>query len=80
MPWIFGLILIVIIILIPQPNYSKKNKDVFLKESKELQEMKNHAKISLKNHKEILIIRALRKKYNLSLVDAKKIINIATNG
>ena len=41
MPWITGLIIITILILIPQRNYSKKKKEFFLKESKELQEMKD---------------------------------------
>lgn len=77
MPGIIGLIIITILILIPQRNYSKKKKEFFLKESKELQEMKGYAKESLESSNEIITLKSLRKKYSLSLVDAKKIMDIA---
>lgn len=61
MPWMIGLIIITILILIPQGNYSKKKKDFSFKESKELQEMKGYAKKSLESSNEIITLRSLRK-------------------
>lgn len=61
MPWMIGLIIIAMLILIPKRNHSRKKKEFFLKESKELQEMKDDAKEMLDSSNEIITIRALRK-------------------
>src|SRR5699024_8348960 len=79
MPWMIGLIIIAILILIPKRSYSKKKKEFFLKESIELQEMKDFAKESLTKSNKIITIKTLRKKYCLSLVDAKKVMDSAVS-
>ena len=44
-----------------------KKKEFFLCESQELEEVQGYAKENLENSNEILTIRAIRKKYGLSL-------------
>lgn len=78
MPWtIMGLLLIMLLILTSKGIPSGKKDAFFLKESQELEEMKSFAKENLENSNEILTIRAIRKKHGLSLVDTKKIMDIA---
>lgn len=78
MPWtIIGLLLLMILILTSKSPISGKDKELFSRESQELEEMKGYAKEKLESSNEILTIRAIRKRYGLSLVDAKKIMDVA---
>jgi len=78
MPWtIMGLLLIMLLLLTSKSIPSGKKKEFVLNESQEFEEMKTYAKENLESSNEILTIRAIRKKYGLSLVDAKKIMDFA---
>jgi len=78
MPWtIMGLLLIIILLLTSKSIPSGKKKVFFLSESQELEEMKGYAKEKLASSNELFTIRAIRKKYKLSLSDAKKIMDFA---
>lgn len=78
MPWtIMGLLLIMILLLTSKIIPSGKKKEFFLSESQEFEEIKDYAKEWLESSNELLTIRAIRKKYGLSLVNAKKIMDFA---
>jgi len=78
MPWtIFGLLIMMLLILTSTGVSSRKKKELFLNESQELKEMKGYAKEKLASSNELFTIRAITKKYELSLSDAKKIMDFA---
>lgn len=78
MPWvIFALLLMILMTLTSKSFGIGKTKEFFLKESQELDDMKCYAKEKLEKSNEILAIRAIRKKYGLSLSDSKKIMDFA---
>jgi len=78
MPWtILGLLIMMLLILSSKGIPSGKRKEFFLRESQELEEMKGYAKEKLESSNEILAIRAIRKRYGLSLSDSKKIMDVA---
>jgi len=74
MPWIIGAIIVIMLMAMPE-RWNKREST--LKEGNELQKMTDDAKESLHRSNEINTIRELRKKYNLSLVDAKRVMDVA---
>lgn len=55
----------------------KKEKNRLMKKTGEYEEMKNNAKEILKDTPEIKTIKLMREKYDLSLINAKEIVDSA---
>lgn len=75
----FALIIILILTwsihLLRQNSLLKKENLRLLEKSGEYAEMQNEAKEILKDSTEVKTVKSLREKYNLSLIDAKQLVD-----
>lgn len=70
------LLLCCVISLMRQNRLLKKENMRLLEKTGQYRDMKNEANEILKSSTEVKTVKSLRKKYGLSLIDAKKIVDL----